>query len=196
MERENQRVVITKRMLKESMLRILKEKDPDAINVSELCREAGVNRATFYRHYQIPRDVLSEIQQDLYRELRQRVEMPESIEDIRPVAEKLCIFLNEHRALLRIFIRSNSDSDFVNYMNDVYSELAREYSHIPALKKLSQEDVRLLTLYNTGGSYFVLRNWIMGSIQKTPKEMADYVYSVVEKTRQLMIATLSDPKIR
>ena len=196
MERENQRVVITKRMLKESMLRILKEKDPDAINVSELCREAGVNRATFYRHYQIPRDVLSEIQQDLYRELRQRVEMPESIEDIRPVAEKLCIFLNEHRALLRIFIRSNSDSDFVNYMNDVYSELAREYSHIPALKKLSQEDVRLLTLYNTGGSYFVLRNWIMGSIQKTPKEMADYVYSVVEKTRQLMIATLSEPKIR
>lgn len=196
MERENQRVVITKRMLKESMLRILKEKDPDAINVSELCREAGVNRATFYRHYQIPRDVLSEIQQDLYRELRQRVEMPESIEDIRPVAEKLCIFLNEHRALLRIFIRSNSDSDFVNYMNDVYSELAREYRHIPAPKKLSQEDVRLLTLYNTGGSYFVLRSWIMGSIQKTPKEMADYVYSVVEKTRQLMIATLSEPKIR
>ena len=122
--------------------------------------------------------------------------MPESIEDIRPVAEKLCIFLNEHRALLRIFIRSNSDSDFVNYMNDVYSELAREYRHIPALKKLSQEDVRLLTLYNTGGSYFVLRSWIMGSIQKTPKEMADYVYSVVEKTRQLMITTLSEPKIR
>ena len=29
-----------------------------------------------------------------------------------------------------------------------------------------------------------------------PKEMADYVYSVVEKTRLLMIATLSEPKIR
>ena len=190
MERENQRIVITKRMLKESMLKILQEKELDAINVTELCREAGINRTTFYRHYQIPRDVLTEIHQDLYRELRQRVDMPKSIEDIHPVTEKLCVFLNEHRELLRIFIRSNSDTDFVNFMNEIYRELAWEYSHIPVLKKLNQEDIRLLTLYNTGGSYFVFRSWIMGSIKKTPKEMADYVYGVLEKTKDLMIAAL------
>ena len=94
MERENQRIAITKRMLKESILEILKKKDLDAINITELCREAGINRATFYRHYEIPRDVLMEIQRDLYHELRQQMKLPKSREEIRPGLEEMCAFMD------------------------------------------------------------------------------------------------------
>lgn len=191
MERENQRIVITKRMLKESMLKILKEKELDTINVTELCREAGVNRATFYRHYEIPRDVLVEIQQDLFRELRQKISLPGTLGDIRYVVEQLCIYMNDHQELLRILVQNNSDTDFANFINDAYLELAKDYSHMAALKKLSQEDVQFMTLYSAGGSYFVLRSWIMGSFKKSPQEMADYVYSLFTKTNQLIL-TLSE----
>ena len=191
MERENQRVMITKRMLKDSMMKILREKELDMISVAELCREAGVNRATFYRHYEIPRDVVTEIQRDLYEELKQHISMPKSPENIHSVLEKLCAFLNGHRELIRIFIRNNSDMDFINFMNEIYSEVAKEYSHTNVLKKLSQEDIQFLTLYNAGGSYFVIKNWIMGSIRKSPEEMADYVYSLVKKTEQLIMTSIS-----
>ena len=191
MERENQRIVITKRMLKESMLKILKEKELDTINVTELCREAGVNRATFYRHYEIPRDVLVEIQQDLFRELRQKISLPGTLGDIRYVVEQLCIYMNDHQELLRILVQNNSDTDFANFINDAYLELAKDYSHMAALKKLSQEDIQFMTLYSAGGSYFVLRSWIMGSFKKSPQEMADYVYSLFTKTNQLIL-TLSE----
>lgn len=191
MERENQRIVITKRMLKESMLKILKEKELDTINVTELCREAGVNRATFYRHYEIPRDVLVEIQQDLFRELRQKISLPETLGDIRYVVEQLCIYMNDHQELLRILVQNNSDTDFANFINDAYLELAKDYGHMAALKKLSQEDIQFMTLYSAGGSYFVLRSWIMGSFKKSPQEMADYVYSLFTKTNQLIL-TLSE----
>lgn len=193
MERENQRIVITKRMLKESMLKLLKEKELDSINVTELCREAGVNRATFYRHYEIPRDVLMEIQHDLYRELRQKISLPGAAGDIRSVLEPLCIYTNDHQELLRILIQNNSDTDFASFINDVYLELVKDYRHMAALKKLSQEDIQFMTLYSAGGSYFVLRSWIMGSFQKSPQEMADYVYSLIAKTHQLIL-TLSEQK--
>ena len=71
-------------------------------------------------------------------------------------------------------------------MNDLYLELGKEFSYMDALKKLNREDIELLTLYSTGGSYFVLRNWIMGSIRKTPKEMADFVSSLASKMEQLL----------
>lgn len=193
MERENQRIVITKRMLKESMLKLLKEKELDSINVTELCREAGVNRATFYRHYEIPRDILMEIQRELYRELRRKISLPTTPGEIRSVVEQLCIYMNEHQELLRILIHNNSDTDFVSFINDTYLELAKDYSHMAALKKLSQEDIQFMTLYSAGGSYFVLRSWIMGSFKKSPEEMADYVYSLIAKTDQL-IRTLSEQK--
>ena len=191
MERENQRVVITKRMLKESMLKILKEKELDCISVAELCREAGVNRATFYRHYEIPRDVVLEIQRDLYGELKQQINMPKYPEDIRTVIEKICLFLYNRQELIRIFIRNNSDTDFINFLNEIYSEVAKKYSHSNVLKKLSQEDIQFLTMYNVGGSYFVIKNWIMGSIRKNPGEMADYVYDLVKKTEQLIMSSMS-----
>lgn len=54
MDRENQRIAITKRLLKESLMRLLQEKELEKINITELCKDAGVNRATFYRHMRSP----------------------------------------------------------------------------------------------------------------------------------------------
>ena len=195
MERENQRIVITKRMLKESMLRILKEKELDAVSVTELCREAGLNRATFYRHYEIPRDVLIEIQKDFYYELRSQIDLPRHMGELRQVIDKLCTHMYEHLELLRILIRSNSDTDFVVLVNDIFVELIREFGHLDAVKELSREDVELLSLYTAGGSYFVLRSWILGSIRKSPREMTDYLTELLEKTRGLLISSLSEPEI-
>ena len=70
MEKENQRITLSKRLLKEALLRLLTRKQLDQITVSELCGEASINRATFYRHYGTPRDVLKDIEWDCSQELR------------------------------------------------------------------------------------------------------------------------------
>lgn len=189
MERENQRITVTKRMLKESMLRLLKEKELDKINVTELCRDAGVNRATFYRHYEIPRDVLVEIEKELYYEIKKRIRMPKTPEDIRSEMEKLCSYMEENAELLRIIIQSNTDTDFVIFINSIYAELWNEFCNVGVLKNLNSEDGQLLALYCAGGSYFVLRQWLLGYIHKTSKQMADYVYALLNKTDWATIIT-------
>lgn len=182
MDRENQRITLTKRLLKESMLRLLKEKELDKISVTELCRDAGINRATFYRHYEIPRDVLIEIEKNLYHELKTSIPLPQSSGDIRQSIEQLCSFMEHHMDLLGIIIRCNSDTDFLTFVNEIYIENWSEYSKLPAFKKLDPADIKLLTLYCAGGSYFVLRHWMLGNIQKSAKEIAAYVYELLNKT--------------
>ncbi len=59
---QNQRIMLTRRLLKEALLRLLESAPLDKISVTQLCQEAGVNRATFYRHYTSQEDVLQEIQ--------------------------------------------------------------------------------------------------------------------------------------
>ena len=68
-QRENQRIALSKRLLKEGLLRILAGKRLEDVNVSALCRESGINRATFYRHYTCPRDVLVDLERDMMQEL-------------------------------------------------------------------------------------------------------------------------------
>lgn len=48
---ENRKVKLTKRLIKESMIELLKEKSIDKITVKELAERADINRSTFYTHY-------------------------------------------------------------------------------------------------------------------------------------------------
>ena len=182
MERENQRIKLTKRMLKESMLRLLEKKELDKISVTELCRDAGINRATFYRHYEIPRDVLLEIEKDFYYEIRREIVITGDRPELKDTVRQLCECLQRHRELLRIIIRSNTESDFSVFINTMYREFWSELRQQGLLSELSDEDTYLLTLYSAGGSYFLLRHWLMGNIQKDAKQMADYVYELLTKT--------------
>ena len=183
MERENQRIAITKRLLKESLLRLLKDKDADSISVTELCREAGINRATFYRHYGIPGDLLLEIQKDLYRELRKNVRLPSSVQDVHGSILQLCNFIEEHSHILRLlFLRAKSDGELIAFLEDVYRDLWQEYQNLELIRHLDPEGLRILSLYSAGGSFLVIRSWLLGDINKSADELASYICSLLEKT--------------
>ena len=44
-----------------ALISLLENKDFEYITVSEICKEAGVNRSTFYLHYENTNDLLSEV---------------------------------------------------------------------------------------------------------------------------------------
>ena len=192
MERDDHRVVITKRLLKESLLQLLQKRALNAITVTELCREAGINRATFYRHYKIPRDILTEILQDLLDHLRQQMDIPLGKDHVRVSLERLSILLYEHWELLRILFQNDSDSGFSVFLHDIYREIILKYLDGNVLQKISEQDLHFLILYHAGGAYSVQRSWILGSDQKSPKEMTDYIYKTLRNINRILMANLSE----
>ena len=55
------RKTTTKSDLKEALTRLLEKKDFEAISVSDIAREAGVNRGTFYLHYVDKFDMMDQL---------------------------------------------------------------------------------------------------------------------------------------
>ena len=49
--RENRRVLMTKKLLKESVFELMEEKPLNKITIKEICENADVNRTTFYKYY-------------------------------------------------------------------------------------------------------------------------------------------------
>ena len=68
MKNEDTRVQLTKSILKQALLRILAAKPIAKVTVKALCDEAGLNRGTFYLHYNEPNDVLREIEGEFIRD--------------------------------------------------------------------------------------------------------------------------------
>lgn len=70
----DKRVIRTKKAIKAALFKIMEKKDISSISISELTREANVNRRTFYTHYHSITDILDEIEGDLVEALGRLVE--------------------------------------------------------------------------------------------------------------------------
>lgn len=62
---ENRRIRMTKMLIKDALLRVMKNTPFEKISVTQICAEADVNRSTFYAHYADTRQVLNDIESEL-----------------------------------------------------------------------------------------------------------------------------------
>lgn len=179
MERENQRVAMSKRLLKEGLLRMLENQELDKVNVSALCRESGINRATFYRHYTCPRDVLLDLERDIVRELGRNLKRPTSHEDAKRYLEEICTNLYDHKDLLRILIKCKTDEDLAGLLDEFSQRIWDLRDEVVQIRLLDQDSLRLISTFLYTGAYYLLRQWLTEEIPKTPKEVAQLLYGAI-----------------
>ncbi|AQW21420.1 hypothetical protein PL11_005475 [Lentilactobacillus curieae] len=70
------RVIRTKNALRKALFQLLKNHLVEDITVSGLCRQANINRRTFYLHYDNVLEVFSEYEDDLKFQIRQTLLAP------------------------------------------------------------------------------------------------------------------------
>lgn len=173
----NQRIALTKRLLHEALLRIMEKKPLDKINVSELCDEAGINRATFYRHYNVPRDVLQEIQTQFVDRIKLSYDMAMLINSPAQYIENVCSYLYEHKDLVKIFINNNSEEDIICMFDDYFNMLLSQDQNTNNSNMFDTTEMKLISSCIAGGGYFMLRRWLLDGIEKSPQEIAQLVLS-------------------
>ncbi len=174
----NQRVAVTKRMIKEGLMRLLEKKPLEKINITELCQEAGINRTTFYRYYELPRDVLTEMQNEFFEETFGCFQRPLTVSDI----EHLFVCLSEHSELVKLFFQYNSDTDWANMFTRVYTNFPG-LKMTKAFRNLDENSAKLLTAYLAGGAYFLIRYWILEEIPMPPEEVAAIALNILDTDR-------------
>lgn len=67
---EDPRAVRTRATLKQALMVLLQQEDWHQINISALCRRAGVARSSFYEHFDTKSDLLDEIFSDMLSEIQ------------------------------------------------------------------------------------------------------------------------------
>ena len=178
-KKENQRIVLTKRLLKESLLQLMSEKSIKDITVSELCEAAEINRSTFYNHYGCPADVLKEIETGVVEDLIKIWEEHGAGENW-PVSERvetLCSYLLERKNTSKLLFRdSDTGSEFATLLIQA-AHVQTSYDQVFSYIK-SQDSKRLMITFLTNGTYHMIRQWLLEDISKTPAEIGEMVYLV------------------
>lgn len=176
----NQRVMLTKRLLKESLLKLLQKKRINQVSVKELCTDSGINRSTFYAHYGEPRDVLLDIERNFTEEILNLMQKNrESSQKERLL--KVCEFLYSHIELVRILYANNFDEDIAKLFGNANFILWNPEQYFDNKVFKTEKDKEFTSVFINYGMYHVLKKWLMTDTKITPNEITEIISRIVLK---------------
>ena len=113
---DDRRARRSRKLLKESLLELMKQKTFADISVRDVTDAADMNRATFYLHYSGTLELLHSVEEDLLEELQALVDahMQETVAvgSVAPVFEPVLDFTIENREICTVLFASSEASGF------------------------------------------------------------------------------------
>lgn len=168
---------ITKRAMSAALKNLLKEKKLNKITVQDIADECGINRQTFYYHFQ-----------DIY----DLVEWT-CIEDTEKVLKENRTYDKWQEGFLSVFDLAKKDKTFIdNIYRSVSLEMLEQYLYrlvYPLLKNVVDEKANGQTVREENKKYIadfykyafvgVLLEWIRNDMAESPGQIVDRVSRIV-----------------
>ena len=176
--RENQRIRLTKRMLRESMMELLKEKSVESISVKELCERAEINRSTFYTHYCDVFELYKEMETEFIASLNEYIlqvqkEGPHSDEAEMDAIQLMLEYIQDHADLYRALFFGNridsAQSTYARAQRNIIDQLMKLYPDIEPVQK------EYIFQFCVQGGNGIIWHWMKSGFNVEPVELAEMI---------------------
>ena len=161
-ENVDSRVRRTKRLLRQGLTELLKEKSIKKITVRELSERVDINRGTFYLHYKDIYDLVEQIEQELFDEYEGIVQNY-TIADLKTQPHKIfsdvCGFLYANREICAALLGENGDINFIlNLRKFLREKCLRDITTYYQLENLTA--FNYVYAYFEAGVVGLVRHWL------------------------------------
>ena len=162
----------------EALLSLLEKKDFSYITVKEICDAAGVNRSTFYLHYQNTSELLAEATKYIldkhfaYYDVQKKEDVVRRLADAKPSeliflsGEYLTPYLTFIKENQRLFKLAIKQFHLMN-MNEVYGNMFR-YIFEPILSRFNvpERERPYRIKFYLCGVFSIVMQWLEGNCQE------------------------------
>ena len=170
-KKEDRRVAMTKRMLKDTLTEMLRDRDIYHVSVRELCQRADVNRTTFYKYYGSPFDLLGDMEKDVLDILSGAIR--EHAENPVMIIETVCRYLESHLEFGRLIVNNNVDPQFPQKLFSLAA--VREAALSKHTGRQDETVLEYLFQYLAYGAYRVICVWLNKEEREPPEVIAGHL---------------------
>lgn len=179
--KENRRVMQTRRLLAGALLKMLKTTPLHAVSIRELCREAGINRTTFYNHYGSQYELLDDISRRFLDAIAERLDSADAAdrESVHQRVTMVLAFIEENRELAMLLINNSIDPGFAEKIFTLpkIGDLLGA-----ALAHCQDEGLREATVsFVIHGSYRLLQEWINREERLPPQQQTELMLGLARR---------------
>lgn len=182
MNNPTHRVNTTKRLLRDALMELLRDKPLRSITVKELCALAKLNRGTFYAHYADVYDLMEQIEAEM------EADFLAAIEPMLTVAEPPSL----PRMVKQVFECIETNADLFEVMIGPYGDKefgqnllakSKEKCLPGCMQRFPNADLVRIERYFTfitGGCYALMERWTKGGMKESPAELASAAERIME----------------
>jgi len=176
------RVRLTKQIIRESLVALMRQYPISRISIKMLCERAGINRSTFYAHYSDVYDLLYQIQQEIIGELSAHISGNAFSEQTKltvQALEHILGYAKSNAALFEVLLSENGDFAFQrDIMLLAQQKTVQELQH---MKQIEPGVSEYLQYFVVNGALSVIQKWLTDGMRESVPEMAELCSTLLFK---------------
>lgn len=170
------RILRSRQMLMEALLRLLNRKEFDNISIQEIADEATLNRATFYLHYSDKNALLQAMTAARFRDLiaRRGLSFTDCNGALRAIALGVCDYLAETTGCPTQLVKMPLEGSIIPVVEGMFQEGAEKHATAPGT------DPELLATAAAWAIFGAARRWYQTPDRIPAEEMAARIEAMVK----------------
>ncbi len=193
MTKAESRYFNTARRMNEAFLLLLDEKDYEYISIIDICHKAGVNRSTFYLHYENISDLVEETGENLLKEFLSYYPDRASNGVFKDIAsgdkEKLTFltpeyllpylkYIQNNRKIFTVVLNEGRALRHNEAFNDLFKYIL---SPACALFDIPEEERRYYVLFFIDGIMGIVKEWLKNDCREPAETIVDIIIKCVPR---------------
>ncbi|WP_033165428.1 TetR-like C-terminal domain-containing protein [Clostridium sp. KNHs205] len=171
-KKENQRIKLTKTLLKNSLIELMHTKPISKITVKELCENADINRSTFYLSYTDQFALLKEIEEDLLLNAREHLKKIDSdLNSLHYLKELLYYMKANSDIFYTLLCRQENMSFQTAFINTSIGNL-----EINLNLQCDEKTSNYIYRYVIMGCLSLITKWFEAGFDMSPEELAEMIF--------------------
>ncbi len=176
----------TARKMDLALISLLKKKPLEYISVSEICKTAGVNRSTFYLHYENIGELLNETTRYLLNDFLSYFSLDLqsvtlnletcSLEELEFICDKYMSpylnYIKDNREVFRVVLPNNHvlgfDGVYENMFKHIFNPVLDRFKYPESYRKYAM-------MYYMKGLNAIVTEWLKDDCSKSIKEVSEII---------------------
>lgn len=176
-QKQNQRIKLTKQLLKNSLVELLHKKPIGKITIKEICENAEINRSTFYLYYTDQYALLAEIENELIEHAQEHLKKIDSNAGSLQYLTALLSYIQEHADIFRTLLGRQESVSFQSaFVGTSFLNLKLKLS-----LNCSESVAGYVYSYLIMGCLSMIKQWIEADFDLSSKDMADLIFRMSDK---------------
>lgn len=170
----DRRIKYTRMVLNDSLLKFLEKKPIAKITVTEICKDADVNRSTYYAHFTDPYNQLNSLKAEIYGDVRKFTKQIET--EHLPAGEHsfrmlkcLLEYIEKNRHIFQILLNKSGDHQL---QHDILAFLGKKVFPPDDEKEPDPLRRRYHLLYAANGCFGMFYQWLTEENPVSAEKMA------------------------